>query len=252
MESFRQESFVDSGLLGVLSLSLDQQMKCDTLYSLLAARVMASNSFPDVGDFPQWHNRFVQALERCGWTLRREQDLKPVFDQPSTVTLHNVFAHAMAGEALQEPCELALEALDAFAQLSTDAPPAVRFRERSFSQRRVKVEDGKEEQRFTVHWLLAVSVRKACIDLFHLEFETTQCVDEQFLQQAFLPSSFTSPVLVKHHAFEMAARAFARSRAQIVAFVQGHQMMPIKPGIGLTPASLACDAVMAPDNLSPR
>jgi hypothetical protein len=252
MDSFRQESFVDAGLLGVLSLSLDQQMKCDTLYSLLAAQVMASNNVPDVGDFPQWHSRFVEALERCGWTLRREQDLNPVFDQPSTVTLQNVFAQALTGEGLREPCELALEALDAFARLSTDSPSAVRFRERSFSRRIVKVGNGKEAQRFTVHWLLAVSARQACIDLFHLEFETTQYVDGQFLQQAFVPSSFTSPVLVKHHAFEMAARAFARSRAQIVAFVQGHQMMPIKPGIGLTPASLACDAVMAPDNLSPR
>jgi hypothetical protein len=175
-----------------------------------------------------------------------------VFNQPSTVTLQNVFAHAMAGEALQEPCELAHEALDAFAQLSTDAPPAVRFRERSFSQRRVEVEGGKEEQRFTVHWMLAVSARKACIDLFYLEFETTQCVDEQFLQQAFVPSSFTSPVAVKHHAFEMAARAFARSRAQIVAFVQGHQLMPITPGIGLMPVTSTCDAVMAPDNPSHR
>jgi hypothetical protein len=158
----------------------------------------------------------------------------------------------MAGESLQEPRELTLEALNAFVRLPTDSPSAVRLRERYVSQRMVKVASGEQEQRFTVHLLLAVGARKACIDLFHLEFETTQRVDEQFLQQAFLTRSLTSPVTLKHHAFEMAARAFARSREQIVAFVQGHQLMAIKPGIELTQASLTCGAVMAPDNPSPR
>jgi hypothetical protein len=252
MDSLLQKSYVDSGLLSVLSGSLDQQMKCDTLYSLLVSRVMASNSFPDTSDFSQWHSTFVRALQRCGWTLRQERGLNPVIDQQFTVTLQNLFALAMAGESLRQSRELALEGLNAFAQLSTDSPPALRFREWSVSQRMINVANGKQEQRFTVHLLLAVSARKACIDLFHLAFETTQRVDEQVMQQDFLASSFTSAVAVKHHAFEMAARAFARSREQIVAFVQGHQLLPIKSGIRSTPESLSCGAVMAPDSPSLR
>jgi hypothetical protein len=252
MDSFLQESFVDSGLLSVLSVSLGNQEKCDILYSLLASRVMATSRFPGISTFSQWHSTFVLAFERSGWTLRREQDLQPLSDDQSTVTLHNVFTRAMAGESLRDQRELTLEALNAFTHLPTDSPSVVRFRERYVSQRAVKLPGGDEEQRFTVHLLLAVSTRKACVDLFHLEFETTQGVEELFLQQTFLTRSFTSPVLVKHHVFEMAARAFTRSRDQIVAFVQGYQLMAIRPGIELPLENVTCGAVMAPDIPSPR
>ena len=77
MESHRQESFVDSGLLSVLSAGLDAPMKCDILYSLLAARLMAGTSPASRPDFA--HDTFVQAIKRCGWTLRREQWLEPAF-----------------------------------------------------------------------------------------------------------------------------------------------------------------------------
>ena len=85
MESHRQESFVDSGLLSVLSARLDAPMKCDILYSLLAARLMAGTSPAIRSDFA--HDTFVQAIKRCGWTLRREQWLQPAFGQLLSVTL---------------------------------------------------------------------------------------------------------------------------------------------------------------------
>jgi hypothetical protein len=110
----------------------------------------------------------------------------------------------------------------------------------------------EEEQRFTLHVLFAVSSRKACMDLFHLELETTQPVQESFLQLAFLTRSFTAPVSVKHHAFEMAVKTFARSREQIITFVRGHQMIAAIPDIEPSHDSVTCGAVMAPNTLSRR
>jgi hypothetical protein len=252
MESSRQESFVDTGLLSVLSNSLGSQMKCDTLYSLLASRLMATSKFPNAEEFLQWHRTFVQALERSAWALRQEQMLRPVVEGQASVTLSDVIIQAMADPSLQEQKALVLEALNAFSKIPTDSPPAVRFRERCVSQRAVIVSGGGEEQRFTLHVLLAVSARKACMDVFHLEFETTQAMDESFIQQAFLTRSFTSPVSVKHHAFEMAARAFARSREQIIAFVRGHQMISVRSDTEPRQDNVTCGAVMAPDTLSLR
>ncbi|MFU2329251.1 hypothetical protein [Pseudomonas sp. NFX98] len=252
MDSFRQESFVDTGLLSVLSSSLESQMKCDTLYSLLASRLMASSKFPNAGRFSQWHRTFAQALERNAWTLRGEQVLRPTFEGQASVTLSDVIIQAMAGPSLREQSALVLDALSAFSKIPTYSPPAVRFRERCVSQRMVKVPGKEEEQRFTVHVLFAVSSRNACMDLFHLEFETTQAVEEPFLQLAFLTRSFTSPVSVKHHAFEMAARAFARSREQIITFVRWHQMIAVTPDIEPGQDYVTCGAVMAPNTLSLR
>ncbi|WP_448106182.1 hypothetical protein [Pseudomonas azerbaijanoccidentalis] len=252
MESSRQESFVDIGLLSVLSSSLESQMKCDTLYSLLASRLMASSKVPKAEEFSQWHSTFVQAFERSAWTFRGEQILRPTFEGRASVTFSDVIIQAMAGPSFQEQRALVLEALNAFSKIPTDSPPAVRFRERCVSQGTVKVPGGGEEQRFTLHVLIAVSARKACMDLFQLEFETTQTVEESFLQLAFLPRSFTSLVSVKHHRFEMAARAFARSREQLIAFVRRHQMIAVTPDIEPGQDYVTCGAVMAPNTLSLR
>ncbi|MHC8356008.1 hypothetical protein ACYZTL_12440 [Pseudomonas sp. LB3P81] len=252
MDSCRQESFIDSGLLNVLSVQLDAPMKCDILYSLLASRLMASSKFPDISDSSQWHSSFLNALERCAWTLRREQLLQPSFEHQPSVTLNDVITQVMASAVFQDHRELAGEALASLARLPIDSPIRIRLQERHVSERTVKLPDGGEERRFTVHLLLALSTRNACIDVFYLEFETTQSVGEQWLQQTFSTSSFTSTVTVKHHSFELAARAFARSRKQLVTFVGEHQLLAVRPSPGLSKEHWACGAVMAPDNPSPQ
>jgi hypothetical protein len=248
MESHRQESFVDSGLLSVLSVSLNKQMKCDILYSLLASQLKASSKFPNVSEFSQRHGIFIEALKQSAWPLRREQVLQPLFKNQASVTLTDVIACAMVGRSLQNECELACEAIADLAHLPTDSPIQVL----QLSQRSVKVPDGGEEPRFTVHLLFAVSPQNARIEVFYLEFETKQNVGEHCLEQAFSTCSFTSPIVVKHHSFEMAARAFSKSREQIVAFVQGRTLMAFRPRLELSQEPLSCGAVRAPDSPSPR
>jgi hypothetical protein len=248
MESYRQESFVDSGLLSVLSVSLNNQMKCDILYSLLASRLNASNKFPNASEFSQRHGIFIEALQRSAWLLRREQVLQPLLENQASVTLTDIVTRAMAGRSLQSECELACEAIDDLARIPADSP----IQAQQLSQRTVKVPGGGEERRFTVHLLFAVSTQNARIDVFYLEFETKQSVREHCLDQVFSTRHFTLPIVVKHHSFEMAARAFSKSREQIVAFVQGHTLRAVRPRLELSQEPLSCGAVMAPDSPSPR
>jgi hypothetical protein len=248
MESHRQESFVDSGLLSVLSVSLVNQMKCDILYSLLASQLKASIKFPNASEFSQRYGVFIEALTQSAWLLRREQVLKPLFENQASVTLTDVITRAMVDGSLQSECELACEAIDDLARLPTDSL----IQAQQLSQRTVKVPDGGEEPRFTVHLLFAVSTKNARIEVFYLEFETKQNVGEHCLEQAFSTCSFTSPIVVKHHSFEMAARAFSKSREHIVAFVQGHALMAVRPRLELSQEPMSCGAVRAPDSPSPR
>lgn len=248
MESHRQESFVDSGLLSVLSGSLDNQMKCDILYSLLASRLKASSKFPNASDFSQWHGVFIEALKQSAWPIRREQVLKPLFENQASITLTEIITRAMVDRSLQSECELACEAIADLALLPTDSSIQVQ----QLSQRMVKVPGGGEERRITVHLLFAVSTKNARIEVFYLEFETKQNVGERCLEHAFSTHSFTSPIVVKQHSFEMAARAFSKSREHIVAFVQGHTLMAVRPRLELSQEPLPCGAVRAPDSPSPR
>ncbi|MCU1763827.1 hypothetical protein NTD84_29450 [Pseudomonas sp. 14P_8.1_Bac3] len=247
-----QESFVDSGVLSVLYAGLDAVIKCDILYSLLASRLMASSRFPDTADTAQWVDAFVHALERCAWTRRQERQLQPSFERQSGVTLDEVITEVLANLALHDHGELAREAFAGVARLPLDSPIRMQLRERQVSERTVSLPDGSEERHFSVHLVFAVSTRNARIDVFYLTFETAQHVEEDWLQTVFLTRRFTSAVQVKHHSFERAARAFASSRKQIVAFVGEHKMLAAGPGTELSTERWACGGVMAPDNPSRR
>ncbi|WP_460118460.1 hypothetical protein [Pseudomonas sp. S2_C03] len=249
MESHRQESFVGSGLLGVLSAGLDAPMKCDILYSLLAARLMAGTSPVSRSDFA--HDTFVQAIKRCGWTLRREQWLEPVFEHLLAVTPQDLITRAMDDVALLEQRDVACEALAALADLAMDSPARLLYQQGLISESVVALAQG-EERRTRVRLRFAVSTRHACIEVFYLSFETTQSAEGNWLAQAFAPQCFTSAVTVQHHSFELAARAFASSRAQLVAFVGEHALMAVRPAPALSGEDRACGAVRAPDSPSPR
>lgn len=82
--------------------------------------------------------------------------------------------------------------------------------------------------------LLAVSKGDSKMDVIYLDFKTTESVGERFLEQAFLTDKFTSQVCVRLCSFEQATRAFANTRQQIEAFVQGHkeEWMVVLPGPG--------------------
>lgn len=249
MESHRQESFVDSGLLSVLSAGLDAPMKCDILYSLLAARLMAGASPASRPDFA--HDTFVQAIKRCGWTLRREQWLQPAFGQLLSVTLHDLITRGMDDVALLEQRDLACEALAALADLAMDSPARLLYQQGLISESVVALAQG-EERRTWVRLRFAVSTRHACFEVFYLTFETTQSVEGHWLTQAFSPQCFTSAVTVQHHSFELATRAFASTRAQLVDFVGEHALMAVRPVSAISGEHRACGAVRAPDNPSPR
>ncbi|MEX3775298.1 hypothetical protein ABVN20_16805 [Pseudomonas sp. MYb118] len=249
MESHRQESFVDSGLLSALSTRLDAPMKCDILYSLLAARLMAAGSPAGRSDFA--HDTFVQALKRCGWTLRREQLLQPAFEHLPGVTLKDLINRGMADVALDDQRELACEALAELARLALDSPARLLYQQGLISESLVGLAQG-EERRTRVRLRFAVSTRSACIEVLYLAFETTQSAQAHWLTQAFAPSCFTSAVTVQLHSFELAARAFASSREQLVAFVGTHGLTAVGPVPALSGKHRDCAAVRAPDSPSLR
>lgn len=231
MNSFCQESYVDSAAISVFSDSVESQLKRDILYSLIASRIMASSR---VSESSEWYSALVYSLTRCAWTLRRETQQFHSFEAGSCVSLKDMVAKTMLDEALKAQLELTVETLDALASLTVDSAVLERLREYSIGQRAVKAPGAVDESVITVRLLLAVSKGDSKMDVIYLDFKTTESVGERFLEQAFLTDKFTSQVCVRLCSFEQATRAFANTRQQIEAFVRGHkeEWMVVLPGPG--------------------
>lgn len=234
MNSFCQESYVDSAAISVFSASVESQLKRDILYSLIASRIMASSRVSDVSESCEWYSALVYSLTRCAWTLRRETQQFHSFKAGSCVSLKDMVAETMLNEALKAQLELAVETFDALASLTVDSAVLERLRETSIGKRVVKTSGAVDETVFTVRLLLAMSKGDSKMDVIYLDFKTTESVGERFLEQAFLTDKFTSQVCVRFCSFEQATRAFAKTRRQIEAFVQGHkeEWMVVLPGPG--------------------
>lgn len=223
MNSFCQESYVDSAAISVFSDSVESQLKRDILYSLIASRIMASSRVSDVSESGEWYSALVHSLTRCAWTLRQETQQFHSFKAGSCVSLGDMVAKTMLNDALKAQRELTVETLDALANLTADSTVLERLRETSIGKRVVKTSGLVDESVFTVRLLLAVSEGNAKMDVIYLDFKTTESVEERFLEQAFLTDKFTSQVGVRLCSFEQATRAFANTRQHIEAFVQGHK-----------------------------
>ena len=207
-----------AGELLVFSEAVDAQLREDVLHSNLAAQLRANKDHPGFSENAEWYAGFIKALGVCGWRIHAQESRSYELESSVEFSVAGIVEKELATHLPVPNVAAVLDGLKAVAELPALRDHTVKAQRHASSETGGALTTG-------VRLLVALCNHGSTMNLLFLNFETSEVVELNAVDQLFSTDRFFSGLSVSYCSLELSQRVFARQRDRMTRLLEPHQQL---------------------------